>query len=132
MNFPNSIRFHSFLFHTRANGPGLRACLWLQGCNLACPGCFNPETHSANKISFSTIPSVVGDIALAVDQFKIEGLTISGGEPFQQLPQLLRIIGEVRALFPSLSIIIFTGYTSREAFDLLSNIEGGVQTILDC
>jgi len=38
------------------NGPGKRAVVWVQGCTLGCPGCFNPQTHSvaAGKIGAST------------------------------------------------------------------------------
>ena len=35
------MRLHHFLPHSRANGSGIRAVLWVQGCSLACPGCFN-------------------------------------------------------------------------------------------
>jgi anaerobic ribonucleoside-triphosphate reductase activating protein len=39
------LRVHHFLPLSYANGPGRRAVLWVQGCTLGCPGCFNPETH---------------------------------------------------------------------------------------
>ncbi|NJO00209.1 MAG: 4Fe-4S cluster-binding domain-containing protein, partial [Anaerolineales bacterium] len=38
------LRLHQFLPQSRVNGPGLRAVLWVQGCSLGCPGCFNPQT----------------------------------------------------------------------------------------
>ena len=40
-----SLRLHRFIPRTEVEGPGARACVWVQGCHLACPGCFNPETH---------------------------------------------------------------------------------------
>ena len=39
------LRVHRFLPHSYANGPGARAVIWVQGCTLGCPGCFNPATH---------------------------------------------------------------------------------------
>jgi pyruvate-formate lyase-activating enzyme len=39
------IRVRAFEPASRANGPGLRAVVWFQGCTRACPGCFNPATH---------------------------------------------------------------------------------------
>ena len=40
------LRLHAFLPRSRANGPGVRAVIWVQGCSLGCPGCFNPQTHA--------------------------------------------------------------------------------------
>jgi len=40
------LRVHHFLPRSHANGPGVRAVLWAQGCSLACPGCFNADTHA--------------------------------------------------------------------------------------
>jgi anaerobic ribonucleoside-triphosphate reductase activating protein len=40
------LRVHSVMEVSRVNGPGRRAVVWLQGCSLHCPGCWNPETHA--------------------------------------------------------------------------------------
>jgi len=40
-----TLRLHAFLPRSRANGPGWRSVVWVQGCSLGCPGCFNPQTH---------------------------------------------------------------------------------------
>jgi len=37
---------HGFVPVSRANGPGRRAVLWFQGCNLNCPECWNQASHS--------------------------------------------------------------------------------------
>jgi pyruvate-formate lyase-activating enzyme len=47
-----TLRLHQFLPSSHTNGPGLRAVLWVQGCSLGCPRCFNPATHSARARSF--------------------------------------------------------------------------------
>jgi len=36
---------HSMLPRSTANGPGERAVVWFQGCDLRCSGCWNPRTH---------------------------------------------------------------------------------------
>lgn len=38
-------RLHAVVPRSAANGPGVRYVVWSQGCALACPGCFNPETR---------------------------------------------------------------------------------------
>jgi len=40
-----SLQVHSFLEVSSVNGPGQRAVIWLQGCSLGCPSCWNPSTH---------------------------------------------------------------------------------------
>jgi pyruvate-formate lyase-activating enzyme len=37
---------HGFVAHSRVNGPGMRAVVYFQGCNLGCAGCWNPGTHA--------------------------------------------------------------------------------------
>jgi anaerobic ribonucleoside-triphosphate reductase activating protein len=95
---------------SRANGPGLRAALWLQGCTLACPGCFNPETHPAAGGTLHSAAALAAEIAALPD---IEGLTVLGGEPLQQIPALTAFLSALRTR-SSLSIILFTGFEPVE------------------
>ena len=37
---------HSMLRRSAVNGPGERAVIWLQGCDLGCRGCWNPTSHA--------------------------------------------------------------------------------------
>lgn len=105
------LRVHHFLPRSRANGPGVRAVLWVQGCSLACPGCFNPATHAltgGERVPVSDLLQRL--VALSVS---IDGLTISGGEPLQQRYPLLALLRRVRQETP-LSVVLFTGYTWDE------------------
>ena len=106
-----NLRLHAFLPRSRANGPGVRAVVWVQGCSLGCPGCFNPLTHA-----FS------GGEVVAVDELfqrvvrlgpEIQGLTLSGGEPFQQREAVAALLARIRRE-TNLSVIVFTGYTWAE------------------
>lgn len=105
------LRIHHFLPRSRADGPGVRAVLWVQGCSLGCPGCFNPDTHAF--VGGERVP--VDDLfqRLVALSTSIEGLTISGGEPLQQRGALLALLRRVRRETP-LSIVLFTGYTWEE------------------
>lgn len=107
---PPSVRLHAFMPRSRANGPGLRVVLWTQGCTLACPGCFNPETHPVEGGTQYQPASLAADIAALPD---IEGVTISGGEPLQQVVALTALSEELRAK-TSLSIVLFTGFEPAE------------------
>ena len=105
------LRIHSFLPYSRANGPGLRAVIWLQGCTLGCPGCYNPETHSVRGGQWVSVHELSERIRKLGDG--IEGITVSGGEPLQQRPALIELLCSVRSE-TTLSILVFTGYTWDE------------------
>ncbi len=107
------LNFHAFLPLTYGNGPGARACLWLQGCTINCPGCFNPETHASSNTTVA-VSEVLGWLKVLDD---IEGLTISGGEPLQQMDGVISLCSEIR-LNTTLSTIVFTGYRYDEAVNL--------------
>jgi anaerobic ribonucleoside-triphosphate reductase activating protein len=107
----SSLRVHSFLPYSRANGPGVRAVLWVRGCSLGCAGCYNPQTHPRAGGESVTVGELAGRLARLADT--VEGLTVSGGEPLQQRPALLALLGRVRAETP-LSVLLFTGYSWDE------------------
>ncbi len=105
------LRVHDLVFDSRANGPGLRAVLWVQGCTLGCQGCFNPETHSFAAGSTKSTSDLLKEITSHPSA--LEGLTISGGEPLQQLAGLLQLLKLVRKE-TNLSVILFSGFSLSE------------------
>jgi anaerobic ribonucleoside-triphosphate reductase activating protein len=118
------LRLHHFLPLSRANGPGTRAVIWVQGCSLGCPGCFNPGTHPFTGGE----PVPIDDLLqrLAALGPSIEGLTLSGGEPLQQLNPLLDLLQQVRQ-DTNLSVLLFTGFSWPEIQRLPA-----AETLLDC
>ena len=102
---------HNKLASSAVNGPGDRAVLWLQGCILNCPGCWNPDTHAFN--TGLTPTQEIFDWVLQ-QKGKVEGVTFSGGEPMHQAWQLLKLCEAVHILWPECSFGMFTGYTYRE------------------
>lgn len=96
---------------TTVLGPGIRYVVWTQGCPFKCEGCVTPNSRPITKDKLIGVADLAGDI---LSQPRIEGITISGGEPFLQaaaLADLLEIVLHVR---PELTVISYTGYT-REA-----------------
>ena len=115
------LRVHGFVPVSRANGPGRRAVVWVQGCTLGCPGCFNPETHP-----FAGPRTGVDDLfAQVVACDGIEGVTVSGGEPLQQRRGVAALLARLRAE-TDLSVVVFTGYSWVEAQrfgDVLASVD---------
>ena len=105
----NRIQLAAFLERSLANGPGLRAVVWLQGCHRRCPGCFNPGMLDFAGGSATTVVAVAERI-LAVDD--IEGVTFSGGEPLEQAAELALLAELLRE--KGLNVVLFTGYSGAE------------------
>ena len=75
----------STLRSSMVDGPGNRYVLFLQGCNFDCVACHNPSTISRETPSnFTRTAGEVIDELHTVAPF-ISGITVSGGEPTQQL-----------------------------------------------
>ena len=104
------LRIHSFIKSTFVNGPGKRFGLWVQGCNLNCPNCFNPETHSFDSGSIYQIDEI---FQMIISVKGIEGVSISGGEPFLQSNALLGLVTMIKKK-TNLSILIFSGFNLEE------------------
>lgn len=103
------LRIHRFLPSTRAEGPGSRACLWVQGCPIRCPGCFNPGTWSENGGEEVTVEDIAARILSVPD---IEGVTFLGGEPFEQAEALADLGRSIQRA--GLSVMTFTGYVLED------------------
>lgn len=81
--------------------------LWVQGCPLRCPGCFNPDF-----LPFASGRSVpVAEVAAwMLAEPDTEGVSFSGGEPFAQAAALSEVAERVRAA--GKGVLVFTGLTA--------------------
>lgn len=109
---------------TYALGPGFRAAVWVQGCPFHCEGCIAPEWTLPGGY-----PVEVGGLAprILADN-RLEGITLSGGEPMQQANELAKLVQIIKRLKPKLNVICFTGYR----YEVLQKSKNtGVQELLD-
>lgn len=106
------LKVHSIIKGSRANGPGNRFVIWTQGCHRYCPNCYNKNLRKKT----GGILYKVADLAYNALDGNFDGVTISGGEPFDQpqvLYELLQLLnGQIEKL--PRGIICFTGYTIEE------------------
>lgn len=91
------------------DGPGIRFVIFTQGCNHHCIGCHNPETHSFDGGELVDIENIVNKIK---ENPLLDGITISGGEPFEQSLECSILAKKVKAL--GLNVVTYTGYTFEE------------------
>ena len=116
------LRVAAFVPRSLVNGPGARSVLWVQGCNLRCPGCFNPD-FLPHEGGIEHAPETVAGWIL--DAAGTEGVSFSGGEPFLQAAALAVVARHVRAA--GRSVIIFSG---QEWETLRASDDEGVRALL--
>lgn len=100
-----------------ANGPGIRTTFFLTGCDRNCKNCFNPEYMDfsfGKKWDEKAEEEVISYLKLK----EVEGLTVLGGEPFENSRGLLEALKNIRKESDK-SIWIYTGFT----VEVLMNIE---------
>lgn len=112
-----NLRLHAVEPRSRANGPGSRFVVWMQGCTLGCAGCFNPTTHDAAGGREVTVAELADQLRTA-RATGVEGLSLSGGEPLQQAAAAAALLAEARSL--GMSTLAFSGYTIEEIRELPS------------
>ncbi|TVR62696.1 MAG: radical SAM protein [Candidatus Competibacteraceae bacterium] len=95
-------------------GPGRRAGLWVQGCRIGCPGCLVPDSHDPNAGDEVAVDGLI-DRLVALPA--IEGLTVSGGEPFDQAPALRALLEGLRERRSDLSLMLYSGYRRERLED---------------
>ena len=87
------------------DGPGFRYALFVQGCHFRCPGCHNAHLQTCSGGMEMSINEVLRDIKANP---LLDGLTLSGGDPFTQAAPCAALAEAVRGL--GLSVVTFTGY----------------------
>lgn len=104
-----SLRIAQQIPDTEAEGPGQRYAIWVQGCSLRCPGCCNPEmfTDSGGTL---VDPRALADTIGATTG--IEGISVLGGEPFEQAAAVAELCAAVQA--QGRSVMVYSGYTLEE------------------
>lgn len=90
-------------------GPGTRAGLWTQGCTIGCPGCMSLDTWDPAGAADVPVPDLLTWLR---DLPGLTGVTISGGEPFQQPAALTALLAGVRATLPTVDVMAYSGYTT--------------------
>lgn len=97
------------------DGPGLRFALFVQGCPHHCEGCHNPETWEFGVGKDVSVREIADKIA--ADPL-IDGVTYSGGEPFEQAAALCELSDIIRAERSDLNIMCYSGYTYERLTEL--------------
>lgn len=96
-----------------ANGPGIRATVFVTGCSRRCVNCFNEEYQDFNAGSEWTAAETERLISYLQDDTN-SGLTLLGGEPMENAEDLLELVQAVRRAVPEKSIWVYSGFLYEE------------------
>ncbi len=113
------LRVAGIIKESIVDGPGIRLVVFTQGCRHHCPGCHNPETHSFQGGQLVSIDEIL-------DMIKknplLDGITFSGGDPFEQAENVAILGKKVKKL--KLNVITYTGYTYEEIMNEIDTKAG--------
>lgn len=119
------IRVAGIVNDSIVDGPGLRLTVFTQGCPHHCPGCHNPQSHAFDGGELREIDDI---LEIARENFLLDGITLSGGEPFAQAEACAEIARGAHEA--GLNVWCYSGYTFEqlmsgkdEWLELLRNVD---------
>ena len=113
------MNYHNITKDDMLNGDGLRAVLWVAGCNHACNECQNPITWDPDGgLLFDD--SAKKELFEILDRDYISGVTFSGGDPLfpGNREEITKLAKEIKDKYPTKTLWLYTGYLFDEIKDL--------------
>ena len=124
---PDADNQHLYLFRlyhdSIVDGFGRRSVVQVAGCSIRCIGCYVPETHERENGRLVSIEEIVA--AIDAERERHDGVTVLGGEPFDQAESLETLVEKLKA--KNYHVAVYTGYTLE---NLLARDEECVNRIL--
>lgn len=107
-------------------GPGRRLGIWFQGCSIRCPGCISADTWAAGKGLLE-----IDELFERLDAWlpDCNGITISGGEPFDQCNALIEVLTRLRAEVGA-DILVYSGHPFERLADTLQCMDGLIDALI--
>lgn len=99
------------IFPVMTLGPGKRLAIWVSGCTRHCIGCANPELWERSAKQRVPVQTFINILLKTINVSEIDGITLSGGEPFEQAMALTEMLDMLRI---DTDICIYSGYRLDE------------------
>ena len=106
------MRVYGVVDDSIVDGPGFRLAVFAQGCPHGCPGCHNPESHAPDGGTLRDTDEIVG---LIDANPLLDGITLTGGEPFMQSEACLELSRGAHAR--GLNVWCYTGYEYEQLLE---------------
>lgn len=107
-------------------GPGKRIGIWMQGCSIRCPGCISADTWAPGRGVVS-----VADVIERIEPWlgEADGVTISGGEPFDQPDALSALLAAIRLRIQA-DILVYSGHPFEVIARKVAELGGLVDALI--
>lgn len=113
------IRISGILEESFVDGPGIRFVVFAQGCPHRCPGCHNPGTHPFDGGELLSVGEILDRMTRNP---LLDGLTLSGGEPFEQAFPFAPLAGQAKRR--GYHVMTYTGYTYEQIVERADKSNG--------
>lgn len=120
-----TLRIAGVVRESITDGPGVRFTVFAQGCPHRCEGCHNPQTWPFEGGALVTVGAVIAK--MKADPL-LQGLTLSGGEPFCQAGPMAALAKAAHA--EGYDVVVYTGYTF-EALLAMGQKDPDVRALLE-
>lgn len=108
-----ALRIAGIVPESITDGPGIRYTIFVQGCGHRCPGCHNPHTWEPDGGREADIDNLWREIE---GNPLLSGVTLSGGEPFDQAETLLPLAR--KTVESGLELAAYSGYTFEQLVEV--------------
>lgn len=119
-----------FIEESLVDGEGIRSVVFISGCKHKCRGCHNPSTHNFNCGVEFTIEKQLEVINKIKSNPLIDGITISGGDPFFSAKEVNKFVRLLKHHIPNINIWIYSGFKFEQIFN--GNDSYMVQLLMSC
>ncbi len=121
-----SIALSRLHFPITTLGPGNRIGIWFQGCSIRCPGCISADTWAVGR-DLTDVDAVINALNRWLPD--ADGLTVSGGEPFDQPDALTELLQAFRQRSDA-DILVYSGYPVEKIMPYLKKLDGLVDALI--
>lgn len=105
------------VYDSIVDGEGLRNVIFVSGCKHCCKGCHNKKAWNFSYGKEFTIEEQLNFIKECKENILLDGITISGGDPFYSTKDVIDFIKLYKENLPHHSIWIYSGFTYEEILE---------------
>lgn len=109
----HTIRLYGLEPESIVDGAGYRTAIFVQGCPHHCKGCHNPGSHDANGGTIWTLDEIEAKFS---NHPLLDGITLTGGEPFTQPAQCAALARSAHAM--GQNVWTYSGYTLEQLYEM--------------
>ncbi|WP_107310564.1 4Fe-4S single cluster domain-containing protein [Burkholderia metallica] len=120
------IRVSRLHFPVTTLGPGQRIGIWFHGCTIRCPGCISMDTW-ANAGGETDVGAILSQVQTWLPEST--GITISGGEPFDQPDALIALLRGLRQQSAG-DVLVYSGHPIESVADTLARADGLIDALI--